>query len=255
MRGATTPPRRSLRRRAVQSTLPVRGATSRSFTWQFLTVFQSTLPVRGATEITVYIHKSRSISIHAPRAGSDATDDIDRFCCLYFNPRSPCGERPLDALPARRAESISIHAPRAGSDDYTAIRQLLRRNFNPRSPCGERPLSAEAAADILAISIHAPRAGSDLSQAAEEMKRGRFQSTLPVRGATRAPQLNYIAKKDFNPRSPCGERQKEVDDLRQEFSISIHAPRAGSDTADDVVKKIINDFNPRSPCGERPRES
>ena len=33
--------------------------------------FQSTLPVRGATIKTVFVHRVRLISIHAPRAGSD----------------------------------------------------------------------------------------------------------------------------------------------------------------------------------------
>ena len=34
------------------------------------------------------------------------------------------------------------------------------------------------------ISIHAPRAGSDLIRQYSLFGRGRFQSTLPVRGAT-----------------------------------------------------------------------
>ena len=57
-------------------------------------LFQSTLPVRGATMAKILGELYPSISIHAPRAGSDggnakyAGSDLD----------------------------ISIHAPRAGSD-------------------------------------------------------------------------------------------------------------------------------------------
>ena len=55
--------------------------------------FQSTLPVWGATSRAQPLYGDFSISIHAPRVGSDAyyaysTTDTDDF-----NPRSPCGER------------------------------------------------------------------------------------------------------------------------------------------------------------------
>ena len=56
-----------------------------------------------------------------------------------------------------------------------------------------------------AISIHAPREGSDSLQNSV-LQWGKFQSTLPVRGATRS----------VSPR------------VRSDF-ISIHAPREGSD--------------------------
>ena len=35
----------------------------------------------------------------------------------------------------------------------------------------------------------------------------RFQSTLPVRGATMPTPPTRQRRKNFNPRSPCGERQ------------------------------------------------
>ena len=60
------------------------------------------------------------------------------------------------------------------------------------------------------ISIHAPREGSDLILFGRHVL-GRFQSTLPVRGAT------------YCPAGPiCF------------FTISIHAPREGSDDKDTV---------------------
>ena len=62
-------------------------ATSR--TWTFL----STLPVRGATLTYPMTGEHFSISIHAPREGSD---QIDAIYNLLAN--------------------ISIHAPREGSD-------------------------------------------------------------------------------------------------------------------------------------------
>ena len=79
---------------------------------------------------------------------------------------------------------------------------------------------------------------------------------------------------DFNPRSPCGERRALTFDARGRRSISIHAPRVGSDHAHPAAilgkrrisihaPRVGSDeirgvrapwrryFNPRSPCGER----
>ena len=101
-------------------------------------------------------------------------------------------------------------------------------DFNPCSPCGERPASCTAL-----YSYH------------------KFQSMLPVRGAT-------------------GELRR----LLTQSAISIHAPRAGSDPVADVTARIMDlfqsmlpvrgatlqrrqqrgralYFNPCSPCGER----
>ena len=79
-----------------------------------------------------------SISIHAPRVGSDLIEAIGAGGGANFNPRSPCGERPNDAAITIFAERISIHAPRVGSD--AAINGVFPffLDFNPRSPCGER---------------------------------------------------------------------------------------------------------------------
>ena len=102
---------------------------------------------------------------------------------------------------------ISIHAPPAGSDLNTIVKRSRTEHFNPRSPCGERQstlssflitpqfqstLPLRGATGVLSelqgrivISIHAPPAGSDNNR----LRRG--------------GDCNY-----FNPRSPCGERQK-----------------------------------------------
>ena len=213
-----------------QSTLPARGATTITRTdGQPDALFQSTLPARGATA-TLYIglndkdisiHAPRTgsdvfrsshlsmannISIHAPRTGSDCASARTRYRANYFNPRSPHGERHhrrprvhaparfQSTLPARGATTahleessaanpISIHAPRTGSD--------VTGQNPPRRP---------------AISIHAPRTGSDEDSAANLYQRIKFQSTLPARGATSKDE-KYLTAKDFNPRSPHGERR------------------------------------------------
>ena len=78
--------------------------------------FQSTLPVGGATGIYTAIVKDITISIHAPRGGSDTIDYGAMNVGTDFNPRSPWGERRRFAKIVRPSTCISIHAPRGGSD-------------------------------------------------------------------------------------------------------------------------------------------
>ena len=56
----------------------------------------------------------------------------------------------------------------------------------------------------------------------------RFQSTRPMRGATK--ELNYGSYCRY---------------------ISIHAPHAGRDGSDRSTISIHSNFNPRAPCGAR----
>ena len=163
-RGATRHERTSLRADTTfQSTLPARGATQAVTRGNRNLRFQSTLPARGATRWTHASASTQNISIHAPRTGSDA------FCVAQVtNP-----QRFQSTLPARGAtrhariaqslgEVISIHAPRTGSDTPLQNTQRGQRNFNPRSPHGERPCPLLTWRQLS----------------------GRFQSTLPARGAT-----------------------------------------------------------------------
>ena len=194
--------------------------------------------------------QSLLVSIHAPRAGSDQNHSLDYSGHRGFNPRPPCGERPHAWFPIVAAHVVSIHAPRAGSDDLLANLKQSVTCFNPRPPCGERRSLCLIRSPRFFVSIHAPRAGSDLDE-----------------------HLSYPHIKRFNPRPPCGERlninQRVI--LRLVFQstppvrgatsdrtnkpqsgrVSIHAPRAGSDTERVLPAQSPPGFNPRPPCGER----
>ena len=165
-----------------------------------------------------------------------------------FNPRSPCGERPDNwrggltwvgiSIHAPRAGSdkcfprprvvqvgISIHAPRAGSDDCTPRAALPSTNFNPRSPCGERPRLP-----FLPRTFRA------------------FQSTLPVRGATRLQGSVYFSALGISIHAPRAGSDKIAECVCDSRQISIHAPRAGSDDKEykDALKEIISIHAPRA---------
>ena len=81
-----------------QSTLPLRGATFLDELHAIKDRFQSTLPLRGATQTAKSYTANLPISIHAPLAGSDFLNYRTIARSPYFNPRSPCGERPIFAI-------------------------------------------------------------------------------------------------------------------------------------------------------------
>ena len=145
----------------------------------------------------------------------------------YFNPRFPCGKRPRGPADGLAGGPISIHAPRVGSVALWLAVKCASTYFNPRSPCGERHLLLQQGQSHLG-----------------------FQSTLPVWGASEvgctvgieqiisihAPRVGSVpeciptgqTRRDFNPRSPCGERHAFAFLMIVLHAISIHAPRVGS---------------------------
>ena len=190
--------------RGFQSTHPLRGATRARGRIFFLTKFQSTHPLRGATPAT---------PVTSGTAG-------------YFNPRTPCGVRPVvecdstfkalfqsthplrgataphDVVP--RVEAISIHAPLAGCDPVGSRLTIHLRNFNPRTPCGVRRRSTRS------------------------QGRTRYFNPRTPCGVRPAPQHRRPWASDFNPRTPCG--------VRRHQPTWVQSPSY---------------FNPRTPCGVR----
>ena len=214
--------------------------------------FQSTLPVWGATHAydntilgaTISIHAPRvgsdsiatikqqdaQISIHAPRVGSDQMLNAGAKFVQKFQSTLPVwGATPRRRFCRMNRNQISIHAPRVGSDINGSVRLVGSPNFNPRSPCGERRGQTDHQYNGRKISIHAPRVGSDSARSTQQEAGQKFQSTLPVWGAT----------------CTFSEPGSDI------YLISIHAPRVGSDVHCYNQAAGRTDFNPRSPCGER----
>ena len=79
------------------------------------------------------------------------------------------------------------------------------------------------------ISIHAPRVGSDVVETRKPKPTQKFLSTLPAWGATAIDKWGKNDFCNFYPRSPRGERQQTKALKVAALSISIHAPRVGSD--------------------------
>ena len=191
-----------------QSTLPVGGATSTTGETRNMDRFQSTLPVGGAT---------------SKRCANPITTS-------NFNPRSPWGERPNNvALPTisilfqstlpvggatgpgeqlRGGLGISIHAPRGGSDNNSNSRICNGWYFNPRSPWGERLVFQQRSRNTRHFNPRSPW-GERLLFWLWRLERDRFQSTLPVGGATCKKQLAHSVQK-FQSTLPVGGATRSV---------------------------------------------
>ena len=220
-----------------------------------------------------------AISIHAPLTGSD--DECPGYLPFPedFNPRSPYGERLKimdnaisgqifqSTLPLRGATTaaiinrpcrmISIHAPLTGSDRYDGLPPV-----------------------VAVISIHAPLTGSDLRIPSIIQSIKKFQSTLPLRGATypgfRGDRLELFQSTLISIHAPLtgsDSSRPKIPIQPPKFQstlplrgatinfhnftsknrpISIHAPLTGSDPSPARICCRRGHFNPRSPYGERP---
>ena len=78
--------------------------------------FQSTLPAWGATSTICIERTIVTISIHAPRVGSDYIADKDNKAGATFQSTLPAWGATLQGNILSLYPLISIHAPRVGSD-------------------------------------------------------------------------------------------------------------------------------------------
>ena len=138
---------------------------------------------------------------------------------------------------------------------------------------GATPIDSDSISTIQ-ISIHTPHAGSDLLVDSTLCNQVIFQSTLPMRGATKIWIDTCSALLDFNPHSPCGERHNYKVSYTHKKSFQSTLPMRGATSTSRFMFPVIvafqstlpmrgatvmvpqdfdvlTDFNPHSPCGER----
>ncbi len=215
-------------------------------------MFQSTHSLRSATGRAGRHHQKKTVSIHALLAECDLQRLQIFLSKTSFNPRTPCGVRPMPAAAGTQRfrfqsthslrsatrrrdhkpalERVSIHALLAECDQCLWTRKTTTTSFNPRTPCGVRHTSEIRPTETLM-----------------------FQSTHSLRSATGCGIIFIWSLSAFQSthslRSATG-RRKYGGDV---FIVSIHALLAECDGCGLPSDRQETRFNPRTPCGVRLR--
>ena len=167
--------------------------------------FQSTHSLRSATIHHAGDGEEYLVSIHALLAECDCLTPCTLSTYKSFNPRTPCGVRPVKYLMRSRYKKFqSTHSLRSATKSERYLRSLLTVSihallaecdsgifhqlhdepcFNPRTPCGVR------------LAVHMLISYTTL-----------FQSTHSLRSATVGLFTAFSGGRCFNPRTPCGVR-------------------------------------------------
>ena len=198
--------------------------------WKSRHIFLSTLPARGATiGLQVLFDRKANFYPRSPRGERRGGARRSLAAHNHFYPRSPRGERPAAAITAAAAE---IH-------------------FYPRSPRGERLAGGKGGHLPHLFLSTLPARGATFARGACGTS-GRFLSTLPARGATRWPgstlssiqflstlpargatetKGGYVAiHLIFLSTLPARGATPGWTPRKPPMTISIHAPREGSDS-------------------------
>ena len=101
--------------------------------------FQPTSPVRETTAHQDAIDRDGAISTHVPRAGDDFETAARQTSPGNFNPRPPCGRRPVGRTKCRRVRLFQPTSPVRETTISRLSPVRLSSYFNPRPPCGRRP--------------------------------------------------------------------------------------------------------------------
>ena len=155
---------------------------------------------------------------------------------IDFNPRTPCGVRPLlTKLAVRYSKFQSTHPLRgATSKDRPKNAKKLFQSTHPLRGATTTPMRGATPRRVFQsthplrgatavggrrffqhlISIHAPLAGCDISET----------SSIKIH-------------EHFNPRTPCGVRPAAFRHVHVGGDISIHAPLAGCDRFSATTKR------------------
>ena len=143
--------------------------------------------------------------------------------------------------------TISTHAPRTGSDAGAGTKSPpCWTLFQPTLPARGATMPIVFSASLMGISTHAPRTGSDGAAICHVDAYSAFQPTLPARGATSAKGASR-RDDNFNPRSPHGERLRQVVGMRWLSQFQPTLPARGA-TAAVVDALPVLPFQPTLPA-------
>ena len=149
----------------------------------------------------------QGISIHAPRVGRDGLGFDVGPIHSNFNPRAPCGARPVLCIALYTSCLFQSTRPVWGATfaSSTAVFHRLISIHAPRVGRDFDPLYLMFDGDLFQSTR--PVWGATLRVSVLHIEQPVFQSTRPVWGATCAIIGCVIETRNFNPRAPCGARR------------------------------------------------
>ena len=100
--------------------------------------FQPTRPLRGATEIAHKLTDTIKFQPTRPLRGATRPASSGSACRSNFNPRAPCGARPVWIRIEIAIHDFNPRAPCGARRTPRATSLTRTTNFNPRAPCGAR---------------------------------------------------------------------------------------------------------------------
>ena len=166
-----------------QSTRPMRGATYKELEIDLDGLFQSTRPMRGATTNSISRAGDGGVSIHAPHAGRDPKLSHCLTSFHGFNPRAPCGARPISILDSYCEREFQSTRPMRGAT-FLWYQRLYGELFQSTRPMRGATIRLFIFSESVRVSIHAPHAGRD-------GKRGHDFPPLPRIYGYSPPQIRF----------------------------------------------------------------
>ena len=165
-----------------------------------------------------------------------------------FNPRAPCGARPLSSpLPRARVSFQSTRPVRGATADY--FRDGVGYLFQSTRPVRGATYMGAYPSVTDPVSIHAPRAGRDFMSSRLRMS---FAVSIHAPRAGRDDGCLCLCGQPLvSIHAPRAGRDNRGMDFRAVLEVSIHAPRAGRDCVSVGISSESDCFNPRAPCGAR----
>ena len=170
--------------------------------------FQSTHPVRGATLRDDRLRDRLRISIHAPRAGCDYRQSKTMIMTIIsiHAPHAGCDRV---TIKCSRCGKISIHAPHAGCDGKPSLLVFDNCVFQSTHPMrGATSLLSRFNCLDIFQSTH-PMRGATHRIRHKAVYGAHISIHAPHAGCDQFTILQSADFCDFNPRTPCGVRQRD----------------------------------------------
>ena len=168
---------------------------------------------------------------------------------VYFYPRSPCGERPINVQRPTAENNFYPRSPCGERPGVLYCHLIPSSDFYPRSPCGERRghnfRGWVCQGFLSTLSLRRATGGMN-----NHVKTYRFLSTLSLRRAT--IRMNWLRTAGvISIHALLAESDSLESVVFAGAQISIHALLAESDAPWLARMAPHAYFYPRSPCGER----